>query len=66
MAFKMKGFSPFSKQEIPPQGLKSDYAKTERGKLEIKINNLLAENNGETNENIKSLQAKFESLRNKK
>ena len=70
MAFKMKSPSLLKmtsalKQDELNVGAKA-YAKTDIGKAEIALNNALAANNGESNEETNILQAKYDKLRNEK
>ena len=64
MAFKMT--NPL-KQTIPGAiEAQETYAKTDIGKAEIALNNALAANNGESNEETDILQAKYDKLRSEK
>ena len=64
MAFKMRGITPLKQEELNV-GSKA-YAKTDIGKAEIELNNALAANNGESNEETDILQAKYDKLRSEK
>ena len=70
MTFKMRGpsllkmTSALKQDELNAGG--EAYAKTDIGKAEIALNNALAANNGESNEETDILQAEYDKLRSEK
>jgi hypothetical protein len=64
MAFKMT--NPLKQTISGANEDQETYAKTNIGKAEIELNNALAANNGESNEETDILQAEYDKLRSGK